>query len=171
MSRQLIARTLLTFVFATIGFTSQMAHADHKGIDFKRFEQEIRNSQSTCQTGVECRPEGYDFSLLYAANQPGSQIAPLLPHFQLIAKDQANIWGDTILEGEMDTDGQTLLEKVEGVYSDNQLIAYRITYSEKAWTLGDNGQPVDGGRISESTFVSVAMTSWFRDNWALAAFK
>jgi hypothetical protein len=108
---------------------------------------------------------------LHTADKTDSSIAPFLPAFQSIAKDQANIWADTILEGSFDSDGTTQLDRVDGVMQNGELIAYRVTYSEQAWVLDDGGQRQDAGRITESTFVSLPLSSWFRDNWALATFK
>jgi hypothetical protein len=176
-SRQIFFHLLAALVFTITAFTTSSAHADHRGMDFKAFAAQIRTAQKTCNSGhpadhaVSCQPQGFDFKVLHSSAVTDASVQPLLANFVAIAKDQAGIWADTVLEGAFDADGQTQLDSVEGVYLNGELIAYHITYSEQAWTLGDTGERQASGRITESTFVSVAMSSWFRDDWALAAFN
>lgn len=78
------------------------------------------------------------------------------------AYDQAQIWADTILEGDFVAAGHTRVDSVTAVYKDDQLLAYKVTYSEKGWSTAEcdydghraslTGCPV--GRISESSFIS-----------------
>lgn len=96
-----------------------------------------------------------------------------------IADDQAQIWGDTILEGDYYAEEEVSLDKVEAVLLDSVLVAYRITYSSIAFETSAceiemNRDPVTcgclPGRISESTFVAPDLESWTRDADAYAEF-
>ncbi|MFZ4404052.1 MAG: hypothetical protein ACOYOK_08125 [Pseudobdellovibrionaceae bacterium] len=86
-----------------------------------------------------------------------------------IAIDQAQIWGDTILEGDYETSGKLHLDKIEAIYEGEKIIAYRIQYSEKAWDVSRcNYNPADPntlqaclqGRIVEVTYVDAAFDSF-----------
>jgi len=79
------------------------------------------------------------------------------------AVEQAQIWGDTILEGEYTADGNTRLDTVIAIRNNQTVIGYGIRYSEKAWYTGDcsysstNPQSLRScreGRIQEVSFVS-----------------
>lgn len=96
-----------------------------------------------------------------------------------IADDQAQIWGDTILEGDYYAEEEVSLDKVEAILLDSVLIAYRITYSSVAFEtsaceISVNRDPATcgclPGRISESTFVAPNLDSWTRDADAYAEF-
>ena len=79
---------------------------------------------------------------------------PLRQQLQDVSVRQAFGWSDTILEGDYAASGLTRLDFAEGVYSRKaagRLLAYRITYSEKARDLN----ACLAGRISESSFVSL----------------
>jgi hypothetical protein len=94
--------------------------------------------------------------------------------------EQVNIWGDTILEGDFISEGSTRLDRVQAVEdpASHALVAYRITYSEKAWAMeaceyADTGR-LDGckpGRISEASFVSPDLKSWITDDRFMADFR
>jgi hypothetical protein len=80
-----------------------------------------------------------------------------------VALDLAQIWEDTILEGDYTADGKTILDQVLIIKKDGLVIGYSITYSEHAWFTGNCNydysnpstlQSCQAGRISETTFVS-----------------
>lgn len=80
-----------------------------------------------------------------------------------VASEQAQIWADTILEGDFVADGKTRLDEVQGLYKHKTLIGYKITYSERAWDTaycsydGIHEETLRGcaeGRIVESSYVS-----------------
>jgi hypothetical protein len=81
---------------------------------------------------------------------------------QKVAHDQAQIWGDTILEGDYTAGGPTRMDRVIAIYQNDVIVAYRITYSEKAWSLAEcdyDGTPESlktcpTGRIVESSFTT-----------------
>jgi hypothetical protein len=80
-----------------------------------------------------------------------------------LAFDQAQIWGDTILEGDFVADGKTELDEVLVLKRDGRVLGYGIVYSEKAWYVGQctyvyrNPASLAGcgmGRIAERSFVT-----------------
>jgi hypothetical protein len=110
-----------------------------------------------------------------------SQYLPmqLLQILDWIAREQAGIWGDTILEGDYIANGATRLESVQGLYQGQQLLGYRIIYSERAWYVGecnfDSRVPnklegCQAGTILEASFVTKDMSSWMRDETMFAHF-
>lgn len=105
--------------------------------------------------------------------------APLNGRLTQLAHDQAQIWADTILEGDFVAEGPTLLGQVYRYSLNGQVVAYHITYSEKAWDVSDctydglrssqlaNCRP---GRIIESSFVSSDLMEAERDEKNYAHF-
>lgn len=112
----------------------------------------------------------YTYVLLYSkASNHNSIDQDTLRSLQKIAFEQAQIWGDTILEGDYYADGQTVLEEVYGVFKNNQIIGYKISYSEKAWYTGEcrfDGQnesllnECQNGKIVEASIVSSDLQSF-----------
>lgn len=101
-------------------------------------------------------------------------------YFAIIAKKQAQIWGDTILEGDYVADGNTRLDSVRVLKINQKPVGYLITYSEKAWNISDCAY--DGlhpealndcvsGRIVESSYVSPDLSEYFYDDTTSATFK
>jgi disulfide oxidoreductase YuzD len=99
--------------------------------------------------------------------------------FEMIAHKQAQVWGDTILEGDYVAEGKTRLDQVYKLYKNNEIIAYQIVYSEKAWNISDcaydgNAATLLGcvtGRIVESSYVSLDFKEYFYDENTAAVFK
>lgn len=101
---------------------------------------------------------------------------------QQIAWDQAQIWGDTILEGDYWADDEVALDLVQAVLRGGVQIAWRITYSSRAFDTSvctpyehadDDPTRFDDcipGRIHESSFVSMDLKSFIRDDEAFAEF-
>jgi hypothetical protein len=97
-----------------------------------------------------------------------------------IASEQAQIWGDTILEGDYEADGKTELDHVDALSLDGRLIAYRLVYSERSWETSVCTFPANRdssalsrcqeGRIHEASFASPDLSSWTRDPDAFATF-
>jgi len=84
-------------------------------------------------------------------------------NLQKVAYDQAQIWGDTILEGDYAADGKTELVQVMVIKQNAKVVGYAITYSERAWYTGhcayisQNPSTLatcEEGRIHETSFVS-----------------
>lgn len=99
--------------------------------------------------------------------------------FEMIASKQAQVWADTILEGDYVAEGKTRLDQVFKFYKNNELIAYQIVYSEKAWNISDcrydgHAATLAGcvtGRIVEASYVSLDFKEYFYDENTWAVFK
>lgn len=93
-----------------------------------------------------------------------------------IATSEASKWADTILEGDFMAFGDTQLSNVIGIYKNNQLIAYRITYQEDAIRTDECENEKESlttctqGIIAESGFVSADFTQNNRDDDNIAEF-
>jgi hypothetical protein len=173
-------QALLSIIFgiALVLVSAQRARADFDGGD--AFKEQATSSPVTCHSDVDCRAQGLQLVLLFdngTGDGPNGQVptAPEvlreLPRLTLIAQDQATIWGDTILEGSYEAAGATTLDRVEGILQNGRLVSYRITYSAKAWRLGDDGKKCCEGRIEEASYVSKSLRSWLRDELSMATFK
>jgi hypothetical protein len=165
------------------------ARADEYGPSYELLSQTIRRAQEQCQGRVACEASGLRSRTLFDRTsdqeEPSTDVRNgarlrLWQRLSQIAIDQAGIWADTILEGDYEADGTTHLDLVEGIYLNDELIAYRITYSERAWHLGDCEYDFEDrstlnscqqGRIRESSFVSSSLDSWMRDDSAYAEFS
>lgn len=106
----------------------------------------------------------------------------LVEKLQKIAFDQAQIWGDTILEGDYVASGETILDQVFAIYQDGNLKAYYIKYHEKAWYVGDCDYDYETqdpnslaqcteGRIREGTYVSPDLKTVITDDENYADFE
>lgn len=89
--------------------------------------------------------------------------APLYKALFAAAFDQAQIWGDTILEGDYAADGKVKLDSIMVIKRGAKVLGYAITYSERAWYVGEctyvRNNPsslssCEEGRIQETSFVS-----------------
>lgn len=163
-------KTLILTAVAFFALTG-IAKADH--IEDASFLQLLKTSsalkQATAQTVFD-RGEHID------ALTNGQ-----LEKFQHVATEQAQIWGDTILEGDYQADGRTELDRVEELKIEGELVAYKITYSERSWDTSictypgnRDGSALDQcqeGRIVESSFVSPDLSSWTRDPENFAVFE
>lgn len=128
---------------------------------------------------IEEKPELVEATTLFDSDEGANQIdTKNLGTLQEIAHDQAQVWGDTILEGDYAADGKTSLDRVESLQIDGKFVGYRITYSEKGWmtaTCEYRGEPdqLEGcleGRISEASLVSSKFDNYTRDITAYAEF-
>lgn len=93
--------------------------------------------------------------------------AHVLSSLQQVADLLAQIWGDTILEGDYSADDDVSLDSIEVLKLNEGVIGYRITYSSRAFDTAEN----IAGRILESAFVSGDFKAFSRDSNALAKFE
>jgi len=159
--------SILTLAFATA------AHADAQGAGSNVFQDRVTAYQESC--AKECQ---YPFSTRVLQN---SNLGPVaIKHLKEIAVDQAQIWADTILEGDYHADGDTRLDSVLAIFENGTFLGYKITYSEKAWYVGDCNfsdsnlstlARCEEGRIHESSFVSPDFNTYFRDETDFADFE
>ena len=117
--------------------------------------------------------------LLGTTTGPVSVEKPVRERMLMIARDQAEIWGDTILEGDYETDGVIRLDLIEAVTRGADIVAYRITYSARAWDTSTcvyiSGRPETlagcvEGRIVESSYVTPTLDRWVSDITHMAVF-
>lgn len=167
MSRILLSMT--AFLVALIA--APLALADESGPDELQFRKVVEKLEKNGLTR-------FDVRVVYE-NSQWSTSAAEFEKLHKIAQSQAQIWADTILEGDYEADGQTVLDRVEEIQFKGRLVAYRITYSERAWYIGSCDYDYEDksklascaeGRISEASFVSSSLTSWTRDSNAYAEF-
>lgn len=150
-----------------LGFTSHTALADAHGVDFPGLVEFIKGGTQAIEI-----VRVYDGETSRLDDRT-------IERLQEIAEDQANIWADTILEGDYFADGETRLDEVVAFLRGGEVVAYRVTYSERAWDTsecafdGGDLETLFGckqGRITESSFVSASFESYTRDMRALAEF-
>ncbi len=92
-----------------------------------------------------------------------------------IAEEQAQIWADTILEGDYIAENDVNVDAIATVQMNAVFLGYRITYSSLAVETSNCDADADlaacvHGRIVESTFVAPSLDSWVRDAQHLAEF-
>lgn len=156
------AKILLTLtsllLFATPSFAGIPTN------ELKQLRENIEGLNRACARGTCKAP----FEKVELANLPPEQIAP----FQEIATDLAQVWSDTILEGDYHADGKTYVDSITALYIDGKIFAYRIHYFERAWYVGncefnpENPESLslcDEGRITESSYVSADFKLFMRD--------
>ena len=129
------------------------------------------------QFSVSCVKDDCDKPFSKTVIEPDGRMKS---YFRIIAKKQAQIWGDTILEGDYIAAGDTRLDQVRELRINDKPVGYLITYSEKAWNISDcayDGLHPDtlnecvSGRIVESSYVSPDLSKYFYDDTTCATFK
>jgi len=99
-----------------------------------------------------------------------AEVAALPAHIQsqlqTAAIELAQIWGDTILEGDYEAAEEVRIDQVERLYLSLAFVAYRISYSSEAFETSSGSR----GRIVESGFLSSDFKQISRDAAAFARF-
>lgn len=164
---------------ALIGIlSSAVAIADQNGPNGDQFYEEVIKYEGFCKDEENCQGEFQNevvYSLRDQLNKIGFSNTEALKKISL---EQAQIWGDTILEGDYVADGQTRLDHALALYKNRELIGYKIQYSEKAWYVGncdydgheDSLVDCDAGRIIEVSYVSADLQTFFVDEEHTATF-
>lgn len=147
-------------------------------VSFADFQSEISKFSVACGE-VSCE-KPYSKSVVFRFSENQKFDASLKRIFERISFKQAQVWGDTILEGDYAAEGNTRLDAVAKLYRHHEHIGYLITYSEKAWETGNclydgiNDATLLGcieGRIYESSYVSLDFREYFYDSKTMAIFK
>lgn len=147
-------------------------------VSFADFQSEMSKLSTAC--GEESCEKPYSKSVVFRFSENQKLDPSQKRIFERISFKQAQIWGDTILEGDYAAEGNTRLDAVAKLYRDHEHIGYLITYSEKAWETGNclydgiNDATLLGcveGRISESSYVSLDFREYFYDSKTMAIFK
>lgn len=166
-----LAASLFVTLFSLV---TSAAFADQAGPDYRHLSTRLQKGQSGLRSELIYIHGGSE------RNTGGTLDSRRLQAFADVAKQQAKIWADTILEGDYSAAGDTRVDRVEAVFDQTsgqeQLVAYRIVYSEKAWYTADcdprRGKELcEEGRIEEASFVSPSVESWMRDDSAYADFN
>jgi len=171
-------KTLISVVVFLSTVLGGNVYADAKGPGADGFYDLIETYRQAC--APTCMAPFTNESA-FDIEQPGqSNLATdVEATLKTVATSQAQIWADTILEGDFYAEGNTRLDSVIGLFRNNEFIGYKIVYSERAWYTGEcsfDGQneadliDCKEGRIHESTFVSPDFKTFFRDEDGLADF-
>ncbi len=137
-------------------------------------------AESQCLT-LSCQKAQLNLKVL-STDEMKALASEVRSRLQQTAESMANIWADTILEGDYFADEPVALDRVEEFKSANdKIIIYRITYSSRAWDTGtceadpsedrQSLESCDEGRIVESAFVSSDFKSSERDEENFAHFE
>lgn len=166
----------LTILLTTFSFS---ANADHRAPGSREFTKLIGEYKMACILSPCLEP--FTTQPLY---REGSKTPSILSRAQLralqrLANEQAKEWADTILESDYLADGNTVLEKVIGIYKGNKLVAYKISYAEAGWDVSDcnydskNPGSLSGcaeGMVRETSFVSLDYGNVVRNHDDIADF-
>lgn len=140
----------------------------------------VQQIKQNC-TANSCQ-QPYSLEVLYSRDfrvRSPKFTADLREKFRLASVDQAQIWGDTILEGDYYAAGHTRVDAVVAIYKDDDLVAYHFLYSEKSWDTSTC--PYDGhrasltgctiGRIAESAYALLDLQTKLTDEDDYADFE
>ncbi|KHD88649.1 MAG: hypothetical protein OM95_07535 [Bdellovibrio sp. ArHS] len=164
---------------ALIGLcASTTALADQMGPNGDKFYEEAAHFENACK--ADPCSGSYSRVIVYDQKAKLNKLsAATKDTLKKVAFDQAQIWGDTILEGDYYASGRTRLDQVVAFYKDQDLVGYKIQYSEKAWYTGDcefdgsraSLKSCQEGRIVEGSYVSSDTLTYFSDEERYAEFS
>ncbi len=163
---------------AVLTLSTSLAFADHMGPNGDKFYDEAAHFTNACNQGACKAP--YSAMLVYSQDPRMNKLSPeQVEVLRSVAHYQAQIWGDTILEGDFHSAGRTRLDFAVAYFKGNQVVGFTIRYSEKAWNTSECA--FDGsreslknckeGRISEESYVSPDFQTFFTDENRQAGFS
>lgn len=166
----------LTFLLVGLALNAQ---ADQRAPGSREFTKLIEEYKIACILSP-CQ-EPFNTRSLY---REGSKYPSILTRSQLralqrVANEQSKVWADTILERDYTADGNTVVEKVIGIFKRNKLIAYKISYAEAGWDISDCNYDFKNpaslsecpeGMIRETSFVSLDFGNVVRNHDDIADF-
>lgn len=175
---------LVLTLFFSFSILASQSHGARILTTYQNLDQVIQEHRQNC-SGIEGEKSlcssSWNHQDLYLQKGEFSRLSKtMIEKFQDISLDQAQIWGDTILEGDYVGSGDTVLEKVFAIYQGGVLKAYHITYVEKGWYIGDcdydenNPQTLNqcaAGVIRESAYVSADLKTVITDDEHFADFQ
>jgi hypothetical protein len=165
-------------VATVLTLSASLGLADQMGPNGDKFYDEAAHFTNACSQGPCQAP--YSAMLVYSQNPRLNKLSPQQTDvLRKISFDQAQIWGDTILEGDFHTAGRTRLDSAVVYFKGNRVVGFKIRYSEKAWNTsecafdGTKGSLKDcaQGRIAEESFVSPDFLTFFTDEDRQADFS
>ncbi len=154
------------------------AFADQMGPNGDKFYEEAAHFENACQDRRLQRP--YTLQVIYNQTTRMDKLSTEVKStLKKISVEQAQVWSDTILEGDYYAAGHTRLDTAVAFYKDGKIVGYKISYSEKAWYTGDcefNGKreslkTCKEGRIIEGSYVSPDALTYFSDEERYAEFS
>ncbi|UXR65488.1 hypothetical protein EZJ49_04375 [Bdellovibrio bacteriovorus] len=169
------------FVLSLLAATSLIslnAFADKQFVGADKFYDLIQEYKEVCGV-AECVKPYREMSIYQDGVRSIFLSEVQFKKLNQIAHKQSYIWMDTVLQGDLHSDGQTVLEEVVAIFRSNTLVAYKIDYSEKAWYVGackwdgENESTLRGcpeGKIHESSFVSPDFKTFIRNTDDIAKF-
>lgn len=120
-------------------------------------------ARANCAAGI-CH-SGYELRTVYVFGAESVLSGPVITTLFGVAKAQAQIWGDTILEGDYRAKGDTRLDQISVLKRGGRVLAYRIVYSETARS------PEGPGRIIEGSWVYSDLRTAITDDTQPATFR
>ncbi|WP_413558909.1 hypothetical protein [Bdellovibrio sp. HCB209] len=166
------------FLAVILTCSASLALADQMGPNGDKFYDEAAHFVNACSSGACKAP----YSVVLAYSQKSRINKMDQNHLEILRKvafTQAQIWGDTILEGDVIASGRTRLDTVTAYLKNNRVVGFKIRYSEKAWDTSDCNY--DGsksslktckvGRIYEESYVSPDYATFFTDEDRQADFS
>ena len=167
----------ITLALALV-MSSISAQADRHFPGFAKFAKSIEAYKAACDSEACAAP--YSTKLLLSEEKNHSAIEPaLLSQLQKAAEGQVVEWQDGVLEDDFITDGRTILTKVIGIYENQALVGYKITYIQKSWDISScnfdlsTPEKLDDcveGFIRESSFVGKELQNVMRNHDEIAEF-
>ncbi|AGH94919.1 hypothetical protein [Pseudobdellovibrio exovorus] len=174
MKLKVLQLVFLGLVFGTVGARAFPVDSTQGKADFSQVVKQLSDAcgESNCQPPFSRR-------IVYRYGE-GSKLKPeLQQRLEQLAFDQAQVWADTILEGDYEAQGPTQLDQVAIFYEAGKEVGYLITYSERAWDVSDcvyDGISQDQlqnclqGRIVESSYVSKTLQDVIVDEKNMSTF-
>ena len=161
-----------TLIFILLTISAFFSHAaQNRALQVEHVFYSAKCDQR-CQAGVTLD--------LYKNKDLSKLPAQIHRNLQKAAFEQAQIWGDTILEGDYAADGKVQIDAVLIIKQNSKILGYAITYSERAWYIGqcnyvhrnpDTLTSCEEGRIQERSFVSDNLIEVTVDQNQFAEFK
>lgn len=168
----------MKLVLLTSVFVFSAAQADRRGSDARQFMPLLKDFVQSCSEQICQAPN--QIKQIYSNQDNAVLVSDQLERLKAIAWEQAQVWADTILEGDFQAEGDTRLDAVYALYRNDELVAYRIVYSEKAWNTADcdfdgvrrkSIQTCPVGRIVEASYISPSLKTYVIDENQFAEFQ
>ena len=117
---------------------------------------------------------------LYKGSNLSDLPSTVTAKIQQVAFNQAQIWGDTILESEYAADDNTVVDQVLVIKKQGLVVGYAVSYSERGWFTGDCNyisgnletlKSCQEGRIKERSFTNSDFSEVAGDQNQFAVFQ
>lgn len=160
-------KLLLSLILSSVSFLALPARAS---------QHDLSRVLDACR-GLECQAP-YEMELIWKNGETSS--SDLQEKLNRLAFDLAQIWGDTILEGDLVSAADLQLDWIRAIKAEGVIVAYAISYSETAWdTMTCPYDPADSrslvgcqqGLIREGVFVSPDLSSLEPDPAQMVRFE